>query len=100
MLEIPILGGGRLTESPSRPLSSQNPIFPEISALTAIIRRPTTSSAFTSKTNEQPFKDAKKRNSASKIIFDKVIPQLDKTLGRTGQTLREIDHEGRQTFRL
>ena len=58
------------TASPSRPLSPQNPIFTEIPALTVSMRRPTASSASTSKPNEQPLKDAKKRKAAFEIIRD------------------------------
>ena len=56
--------------SPLSPLSPQNPIFTEIPPLTESIGRPTTSSASTSKPNEQPLKDAKKRKAAFEIIRD------------------------------
>ena len=51
-------------------MSPQNPIFSKIPTLTASIRRPTTSSASTTKPNEQPLKDAKKRKAAFEIIRD------------------------------
>ena len=58
------------TASPSRQLSLQNLSYTEIPTLTASIQETTTSSALTSKPNEQPTKEAKKRKAAFEIICD------------------------------